>query len=94
MLKIDFNEIKGLYAEKRAIEIALTGNHSIILIGEHGSGKNTLMKATEGLENNFSFRSSFDIVTRQEFNSLYFQIATPCRCGNLYSNRAECTCAC
>jgi predicted ATPase with chaperone activity len=36
-------DIKGHHVAKRALEIAATGDHSILLFGPHGSGKATLI---------------------------------------------------
>ena len=39
------NDIKGHYTAKRALEIAATGNHTVLLYGPHGVGKSLLISA-------------------------------------------------
>ena len=57
---VDFSDIKGQGAAKKALEIAAAGGHNVIMIGPPGSGKTMLAKGLPGILPPLSFEESLE----------------------------------
>lgn len=59
--KLDFSDIKGQKALKRALEVAAAGGHNILIIGPPGAGKTMAAMRIPGILPELSFQESIEV---------------------------------
>lgn len=58
---MDFSEVKGNVAVKRALEIAAAGNHNVLLIGSPGTGKTMLAQRMNTILPDMTFSEALEV---------------------------------
>lgn len=59
--RLDFSDIKGQKALKRALEVAAAGGHNILIIGPPGAGKTMAAMRIPGILPELSFQESIEV---------------------------------
>jgi magnesium chelatase family protein len=67
---IDFADIRGQYASKRALEIAAAGGHNVLLSGAPGAGKTLLARALTGILPPLTREEAIDVTRIYSVNNL------------------------
>ncbi len=97
--KLDMQDVLGQEHCKRALEVAAVGDHSILLIGPHKSGKWALGERFSTIYSKgtvlFKIRKEDVCIqnnTARNHKGVMIATMLPCPCGNFTDPKKECNC--
>ena len=59
--QIDFYDVKGQYHVRRAVQVAISGNHNLLMIGSPGSGKSMISKRVPSIMPKMTLEESLEV---------------------------------
>lgn len=68
--EVDFNEVKGQHHVKRALEVAVAGNHNLLMVGPPGTGKSMLAKRLPTIMPRMSEDEAIEVTKIQSISGL------------------------
>jgi len=93
---MNMSEVKGQWHVKRGIEVAVAGEHSVLLIGSHGSGKTMIARRVSTLTDKpvmiYDYKDFGKCRSVVGKSTMFVVTMLSCPCGNFTSPKVECHC--
>lgn len=95
---VDMAQVQGQVGARRALEVAASGGHNLLMVGTPGSGKTMLARCLPGILPPLTFSESLEttrIHNQAQYQSSFMMVASmnPCPCGFYGSKTKKCRCS-